>query len=68
VASAGWSGSGFSATGRRCGQRVHREDSRADAPRGLGADVIVGDVINPVDICAAMYGISRMFFNMSVSP
>jgi uncharacterized protein YbjT (DUF2867 family) len=47
---------------------VHRDDSRADALRGLGAEVIVGDLINPVDVGAAMYGIPRMFFNMSVSP
>jgi uncharacterized protein YbjT (DUF2867 family) len=46
---------------------VHRDDSRADALRALGADVIVGDLTNPLDVSAAMYGISRMFFNMSVS-
>ena len=46
---------------------VHRNDSRADALRGLGAEVIVADLTNPVDVAAAMYGISRMFFNMSVS-
>jgi uncharacterized protein YbjT (DUF2867 family) len=46
---------------------VHRDDSRADALRALGADVIVGDLTNPVDVSAAMYGIGRMFFNMSVS-
>ncbi len=47
---------------------VHRDDSRADAVRALGADVIVGDLTNPVDVSAAMFGIGRMFFNMSVSP
>jgi uncharacterized protein YbjT (DUF2867 family) len=46
---------------------VHRNDSRADALRDLGAEVIVGDLTNPVDVSAAMYGISRMYFNMSVS-
>jgi uncharacterized protein YbjT (DUF2867 family) len=46
---------------------VHRDDSRADALRALGADVIVGDLTNPADVGAAMYGIPRMFFNMSVS-
>src|ERR1700758_2325762 len=46
---------------------VHHNDSRADALRALGADVIVGDLTNPVDFSAAMYGIPRMFFNMSVS-
>jgi uncharacterized protein YbjT (DUF2867 family) len=47
---------------------VHREDSRADALRGLGAQVVVGDLTNPVDVASAMFGITRMFFNMSVSP
>jgi len=46
---------------------VHRDDSRTDALRALGAEVIVGDLTNPVDVGAAMYGIGRMFFNMSVS-
>jgi uncharacterized protein YbjT (DUF2867 family) len=46
---------------------LHRNDSRADALRALGAEVIVGDLTNPVDVAAAMFGIGRMFFNMSVS-
>ncbi|WP_040821824.1 NAD(P)H-binding protein [Nocardia jiangxiensis] len=46
---------------------VHRQDSRADALRESGAEVIVGDLTNPVDVGSAMFGISRMFFNMSVS-
>src|SRR6201997_3946715 len=46
---------------------VHRDDSRADALRALGAEVIVGDLTNPVDVSAAIFGIGRMFFNMSVS-
>jgi len=47
---------------------VHHDDSRADALRALGADVIPGDLTNPVDVAAAMNGVTRMFFNMSVSP
>jgi uncharacterized protein YbjT (DUF2867 family) len=46
---------------------VHRDDSRADALRTLGAEVIVGDLTSSVDVGAAMYGIPRMFFSMSVS-
>jgi uncharacterized protein YbjT (DUF2867 family) len=46
---------------------VHRDDSRADALRALGAEVFVGDLTNPVDVGAAMFGIGRMFFSMSVS-
>jgi uncharacterized protein YbjT (DUF2867 family) len=55
-----------------CGETVramvHHDDSRADALRAQGADVVVGDLTNPVDVQAAMSGVTRMFFNMSVSP
>ena len=47
---------------------VHHDDARADALRALGADVIAGDLTNPVDVAAAMNGVNRMFFSMSVSP
>jgi uncharacterized protein YbjT (DUF2867 family) len=47
---------------------VHHDDSRAEALRAQGAEVIAGDLTNPADVNAAMDGISRMFFNMSVSP
>jgi uncharacterized protein YbjT (DUF2867 family) len=47
---------------------VHHDDSRADPLRALGAEVIAGDLTNPVDVAAAMNGINRMFFSMSVSP
>ena len=46
---------------------VHHDDSRADALRAQGAEVVIGDLTNPVDVFAAMSGITRMFFNMSVS-
>jgi uncharacterized protein YbjT (DUF2867 family) len=47
---------------------VHRDDARADALRAQGAEVVAGDLTNPVDVFAAMAGVSRVFFNMSVSP
>lgn len=47
---------------------VHHEDSRADALRAQGAEVVAGDLTSPVDVFAAMTGVTRMFFNMSVSP
>jgi uncharacterized protein YbjT (DUF2867 family) len=47
---------------------VHRDDARADALRAQGAEIVVGDLTNPADVQAAMSGITRMFFNMSVSP
>jgi uncharacterized protein YbjT (DUF2867 family) len=46
---------------------VHREDDRAEALRALGAQVAVGDLTEPADVVAAMRGVRRMFFNMSVS-
>jgi uncharacterized protein YbjT (DUF2867 family) len=47
---------------------VHREDSRADALRALGAEVVAGDLTNPQDVASVMRDVDRMFFNMSVSP
>ena len=47
---------------------VHHDDTRADALRAHGAEVIAGDLTNPVDVVEAISGITRMFFNMSVSP
>ncbi|MEV6233229.1 NAD(P)H-binding protein [Saccharopolyspora shandongensis] len=47
---------------------VHHDDARAEALRDLGADVIVGDLTNPVHVAAATDGVNRMFFSMSVSP
>ncbi|MGO9070414.1 NAD(P)H-binding protein [Mycobacterium sp.] len=46
---------------------VHREDSRAEALRGVGAQVVVGDLRNPVDVAAALQDVDRVFFSMSVS-
>jgi len=46
---------------------VHRDDGRADALRELGADIVVGDLTRPGDVDAALTGVTRMFFNMSVS-
>jgi len=46
---------------------VHRDDGRADALRELGADIVVGDLTRPGDVAAALAGVTRVFFNMSVS-
>jgi uncharacterized protein YbjT (DUF2867 family) len=46
---------------------VHREDGRAEALREVGAEVVVGDLRNPVDVAAALQGVDRVFFSMSVS-
>ena len=47
---------------------VRRDDDRAVTLRDLGAEVVVGNLTNPQDVAAAMAGVDRMFFNMSVSP
>ena len=47
---------------------VHRDDERADPLRGLGAEVVVGDLTDPQNVVDAMTGVDRMFFSMSVSP
>ncbi|HZA10513.1 NAD(P)H-binding protein [Mycobacterium sp.] len=46
---------------------VHRDDARAHLLRELGAQVVVGDLTDPVDVFNAMRDVKRMFFNMSVS-
>lgn len=56
------------ARGHRVRALVHRDDSRADPLRALGAEVVVGDLTQPRDVVAAMAGVDRMFFSMSVSP
>ncbi|HVP12600.1 MAG TPA: NAD(P)H-binding protein [Phycisphaerae bacterium] len=46
---------------------VHREDERADALRGIGAEVVVGDLTRAGDVARALTGCRRMYFGMSVS-
>jgi uncharacterized protein YbjT (DUF2867 family) len=54
--------------GERVRALVHRDDSRADPLRALGAEVVVGDLTEPRDVVQAMNGADRMFFSMGVSP
>jgi uncharacterized protein YbjT (DUF2867 family) len=46
---------------------VHRLDARVDALRGLGADVVQGDLLDPDSVRAALRGIKRAYFTYSVS-
>jgi uncharacterized protein YbjT (DUF2867 family) len=55
------------ASGHTVRAMVHRDDARAEALRESGAQVVTGDLINPVDVATALDGITRMFFSMSVS-
>ena len=46
---------------------VRREDDRAAALRAAGADVVVGDLLEPADVHRVMSGCRRVYFGMSVS-
>jgi uncharacterized protein YbjT (DUF2867 family) len=47
---------------------VRREDDRAAALRAAGAEVVVGDLLEPADVCRVVGGCRRVYFGMSVSP
>ncbi len=47
---------------------VRREDERTAELKRLGAEVVVGDLIRPETVAAALQGVTRMFFAMAVSP
>jgi NAD(P)H dehydrogenase (quinone) len=46
---------------------VRREDDRAAALRAAGAEVVVGDLLEPGEVYAAVSGCRRVFFVMSTS-
>ena len=46
---------------------VRREDDRAAALRAAGAEVVVGDLLEPPDVDRAVRGCRRVYFGMSVS-
>src|SRR5215472_449980 len=46
---------------------VHREDDRAVALRDTGAEVVIGDLLEPADVYRAVSGCRRIYFGMSVS-
>jgi NAD(P)H dehydrogenase (quinone) len=45
---------------------VRREDDRAAALRAAGAEVVVGDLLEPTDVYRAVNGCRRIYFGMSV--
>ncbi|MCI0690364.1 MAG: NAD(P)H-binding protein, partial [Sporichthyaceae bacterium] len=47
---------------------VRREDDRAAALRAAGAEVMIGDLLEPADVYRAVSGTRRVYFGMSVSP
>ena len=46
---------------------VRREDDRAAALRAAGAEVAVGDLLEPADVCRVVNGCRRVYFGLSVS-
>src|SRR5262245_1443010 len=46
---------------------VRRDDDRAAALRAAGAEVVVGDLLEPVDVYRVVSGCRRVYFGMSVS-
>jgi uncharacterized protein YbjT (DUF2867 family) len=46
---------------------VRREDERAAALRAAGAEVVVGDLLEPADVHRILSGCRRVYFGMSVS-
>jgi len=47
---------------------VRRKDERAAELSRLGTDVVIGDLTRPETVAAALQGVTRMFFAMTVSP
>jgi uncharacterized protein YbjT (DUF2867 family) len=47
---------------------VRREDDRSAALRAAGAEVVVGDLLEPADVYRIVNGCRRIYFGMSVSP
>src|SRR5215212_9128937 len=47
---------------------VRREDDRAAALRAAGAEVVIGDLLEPADVYRVVQGSRRVYFGMSVSP
>jgi uncharacterized protein YbjT (DUF2867 family) len=47
---------------------VRSDDERAQSLREAGADVVVGDLLTIADVTAALQGVRRIYFSMSLSP
>ncbi|MFJ2967295.1 NmrA family NAD(P)-binding protein [Streptomyces collinus] len=47
---------------------VRQDDERAESLRQAGAEVFVGDLLTIADVTAALKGVRRIYFSMSLSP
>jgi uncharacterized protein YbjT (DUF2867 family) len=56
------------ARGHKVRALVRRDDSRAEALRRLGAEVVQGDLTDLASMHRAIEGCARIYFGMSVSP
>jgi uncharacterized protein YbjT (DUF2867 family) len=54
-------------TGHQVRALVRREDERSEVLRGLGAEVVLGDLTDIASMHRAIEGCSRLYFGMSVS-
>jgi uncharacterized protein YbjT (DUF2867 family) len=54
--------------GHKVRAMVRKPDSRADALREMGAEIVVADMLDIIGVCAAMHGCSVVYFTMSISP
>ena len=54
--------------GLRVRAMARREDERAAALRAAGAEVVLGDLLEPADVYRVVSGCPRVYFGMSVSP
>ena len=46
---------------------VRREDGRSASLRAAGAEVVVGDLLEPADVDRVVHGCRRVYFGMSIS-
>jgi nucleoside-diphosphate-sugar epimerase len=53
--------------GLRVRAMVRREDDRASALRSAGAEVVVGDLLEPADVYRVVNGCRTVYFGLSVS-
>jgi uncharacterized protein YbjT (DUF2867 family) len=53
--------------GLRVRAMVRRDDDRTAALRAAGAEVVIGDLLEPADVYRVVQGVRRVYFGMSVS-
>lgn len=54
--------------GKRIRAMVRREDERSESLRSLGAEIVIGDLLNLSDMHRAIEGCGSLYFSMTVSP